>query len=256
MQMIDFKISGTLVVLISVSALFISFNNVKNNVAESTVKIIFVNTINSSRIVLNDSMYINPFKEKYTVSKLRYYVSNVCLKNVSETFKENNSYHLIDESKEESQSFSFTIPEGRYNSLHFLLGVDSLHNVSGAQTDALDPANDMFWTWNSGYVMVKMEGSSPASKVVNSKYEFHIGGFSGQYNVLKEVVFNLPSTTTVFKAGHSYTFVIDADINTWWQNPHDIKIADHPVITTPGINAKNISDNYANMFHLEKVIEE
>ncbi len=256
MQMIDFKIAKTLVVLLSISALFISFKNVKNNAEESRVKIIFVNTIHNSRIVLNDSMYTNPFKEKYTVSKLRYYISNVFLKNDSDTFAENNSYHLIDESKDESKSFSFKVPEGRYNSLHFILGVDSLHNVSGAQTDALDPANDMFWTWNSGYVMAKMEGNSPASKVVNNKYEFHVGGFSGQYNVLKEVLFNLPSTTTVFKAGYSYTFVIDADINTWWQNPHDIKIADHPVITTPGINAKNISDNYANMFHLEKVIEE
>lgn len=201
-------------------------------------------------------MYTNPFNEKYSISKLRYYISNVCLKNASDSFKENNSYHLIDESKEESKSFSFNMPEGRYNSLQFLLGVDSLHNVSGAQTDALDPANDMFWTWNSGYVMAKMEGNSPASKVVNNKYEFHIGGFSGQYSVLKEVVLNFPPTTEVFKADKTYTFIINADINAWWQNAHDIKIADHPVITTPGINAKNISDNYANMFHIEKLIEE
>ena len=53
------------------------------------------------------------------------------------------------------------MPAGNYNSLSFLLGVDSMHNVSGAQTGALDPANDMFWTWNSGYVMAKMEGASP-----------------------------------------------------------------------------------------------
>ncbi len=254
--MIDFKMSKTLFVLLAISSLFISFNDANKNAAKSTVKIIFVNKINNSRIVLNDSMYTNPFKEKYTVSKLRYYISNVFFKNASDTFPENNSYHLIDQSKDESQSFSFNVPEGRYNSLHFLLGVDSLHNVSGAQTDALDAANDMFWTWNSGYVMAKMEGNSPASTVMNNKYEFHIGGFSGQYNVLKEVVFNFPPATEVFKAHKTYTFVIDADINAWWQNQHDIKIADHPVITTPGINAKNISDNYANMFHLEKVIEE
>ena len=56
------------------------------------------------------------------------------------------------------------LPEGDYTELQFLLGVDSLHNVSGAQTDDLDPAKDMFWTWNSGYVMAKMEGNSPAVK--------------------------------------------------------------------------------------------
>ena len=254
--MINFRINKTLIGLITCSIFFISFNEAKNGTDESTIKIIFVNTINNSRIILNDSEYTNPFNEKYSISKLRYYVSNVCLKNELKTFKENNSYHLIDESKEESQSFSFNVPEGRYNSLQFLIGVDSLHNVSGAQTDALDPANDMFWTWNSGYVMAKMEGNSLASKVVNNKYEFHLGGFSGQYSVLKEVAFDFSPTTEVFKANKTYTFVIDADINAWWQNPHDIKIADHPVITTPGINAKNISDNYANMFHIEKVITE
>ncbi len=70
----------------------------------------------------------------------------------------------------------------------FLLGVDSLHNVSGAQTDALDPAKDMFWTWNTGYVMAKLEGNSPSSALVNNKYEFHVGGFSGKYNVLKKIL--------------------------------------------------------------------
>ncbi|MEO8112597.1 MAG: MbnP family protein [Ginsengibacter sp.] len=254
--MINFKINKTLIVLITFLIFFISFNEAKIDTDEASIKIIFINTINNSRIVLNDSIYTNPFNEKYSISKLRYYISNVCLENASDTFKEHDSYHLIDESKEASQSFSFSVPEGRYNSLQFLIGVDSLHNVSGAQTDALDPANDMFWTWNSGYVMAKMEGNSPASKVVNNKYEFHIGGFSGQSSVLKEVVVNFPPATEVFKAKNTYTFIIDADINTWWQNPHDIKIADHPVITTPGINAKNISDNYANMFHIEKVITE
>ncbi len=274
MQMIDFKMNRNAIVLLFFSAFLISFISKKNeshalpgklqpaglhevHSNEATVKITFVNTVNYSRIVLNDSIYTNPFNEKYTISKLRYYVSNISLKNSSGTFRENNSYHLIDQSKDESLSFSFKVSQGRYNSLQFLLGVDSLHNVSGAQTDALDPANDMFWTWNSGYVMAKMEGTSPASNVVNNKYEFHIGGFSGPFSVLKEVVLDLPlSTTAVFKAEHTYTFVIDADINTWWKNPHDIKVADHPVITTPGINAKNISDNYANMFHLEKVIEQ
>jgi hypothetical protein len=49
--------------------------------------------------------------------------------------------------------------------IRFLLGVDSARNVSGIQTGALDPARGMFWTWNSGYVMAKIEGSSPSAHV-------------------------------------------------------------------------------------------
>ena len=156
--------------------------------------------------------------------------------------------------KQQSQVINVSIPAGDYTSLQFLLGVDSLHNVSGAQTDDLDPANDMFWTWNTGYVMAKMEGNSPESKLVNNKFEFHIGGFSGPYNVLKPVQLDFPEKILHLVAGKTYEININADINAWWQHPHDIKISEHAIITSPGKLAKDISDNYANMFHIEKII--
>lgn len=222
----------------------------------ATVKIIFINTLNGNKIVLNDSIYTNPFGERYTISKLRYYISNVSIDNIYKNGVEINGYHLIDESKPESQVINLSIPAAAYNAINFLIGVDSLHNVSGAQTDDLDPTKDMFWTWNSGYVMAKMEGNSPASKLVNNKFEYHIGGFSGTYNVLKEIHLSFSGKSFQFDGGKSCTIIIDADINTWWQSVHYIKIAEHATITTPGENAKNMSDNYANMFHVEKIVAE
>jgi len=238
-------------------AMFSSFqqNKFVEQNKDASVKIIFTNTINGNKIVLNDSTYTNPFGEKYTISKLRYYITNVEL-HANNIFKEKNSYHLIDQAKQESNIVTFSIPAGNYNQINFLLGVDSLHNVSGAQTGELDPANDMFWTWNNGYVMAKMEGNSAASKLVNNKFEYHIGGFSGPYNVLKEIHLNFPEKSFHFEEGKHYTIIIDADINTWWQSVHTIKIAEHAAITSPGENAKNMSDNYANMFHVEKIVTE
>ncbi|HEX7458919.1 MAG TPA: MbnP family protein [Ginsengibacter sp.] len=227
-----------------------------NQNISASVKIIFINNVKGNKIVLNDSLYANPFGEKYNITKLRYYVSNIELKKANNFFKEKNSYHLIDESEPGSKVINLSLPEGNYNQLQFLLGVDSLHNVSGAQTDDLDPAKDMFWTWNSGYVMAKMEGNSPASNQVNNKFEYHIGGFSGPNNVIKEIHLNFPGNTFHFAANKRYEIIINADIDAWWQNPHDIKISEHANITSPGENAKNISDNYANMFHIEKVIVE
>jgi hypothetical protein len=241
--------------LFAISSSFQQNKIIKQN-KDALVKIIFINNVNGNKIVLNDSTYTNPFGEKYTISKLRYYVTNIELKKANILFKVKNSYHLIDESKTESQLINLTIPEGNYTELQFLLGVDSLRNVSGAQTDDLDPAKDMFWTWNSGYVMAKMEGNSSASKLVNNKFEYHIGGFSGPYNVLKEIHLNFPGESFNFDEGKSYSIIIDANINTWWQAVHNIKIAEHATITTPGENAKNMSDNYANMFHIEKIIAE
>ena len=107
-----------------------------------------------------------------------------------------------------------------------------------------------------GYVMAKMEGNSPNSKLVNNKFEFHIGGFSGPYNVLKQVQLNFPGKTLHFVAGKTYEIIINADINAWWQHPHDIKISEHAIITSPGKFAREISDNYVNMFHIEKITSE
>ncbi len=256
--MTDFKITKGLLISIFSSAIFFSFNKVENNNAASTaaVKITFINTVRNSRIVLNDSLYTNMFREQYSISKLRYYVTNVSLTNTSKTESEKGSYHLIDESKDESQSFSFNVPAGTYQSLEFLLGVDSLHNVSGAQTGDLDPTKDMFWTWNSGYVMAKMEGNSLSSKLVNNKYEFHIGGYAGPFNVIKKIQLDFKNKSAELAAGKTAEIFIKADINTWWSGSNDIKIAEHANITSPGKFALSISDNYAKMFSIEKVISE
>ncbi|MEP7256117.1 MAG: MbnP family protein [Ferruginibacter sp.] len=219
------------------------------------LKITFINTVKGNPLLLNTVTYSNPFTEEYTVSRFKYYISNIALAFSDGVFKEIDSYHLIDESNTSSLSFSFLTNVNTYHSLLFMLGVDSIKNVSGAQTGPLDPLNDMFWTWNSGYVMAKMEGNSPQSKVVNKKVEFHIGGFSGPNNVLKKLMLNFPAGMVLdIKEGRTSEIVIEADLDKWWQGPNDLKITDNPVCTTPGELAKKMADNYSKMFTIKKVI--
>ena len=234
-----------------------SFQNKKNAKKSSfaTVKITFNNTVKSSKIALFDSLYTNPFGEKYSINKFRYYVSHISLKGDKKNFNEKESYHLVDESNIGSQSIYLSVPQGNYFSINFLLGVDSLHNVSGAQSGALDATKDMFWTWNTGYVMAKLEGNSPSSTLVNHKYEFHVGGFSGKYNVLKRIQLDFPENKSIhFSKDKTTEIIINADVNAWWQDPNEIKIAVHANITAPGQWALAISDNYAKMFSIEKII--
>ena len=56
--------------------------------------------------------------------------------------------------------------------------------------------------------------------------------------MLKEIHLNFPEKSFHFISGKTYKIIINADINTWWQYPHDIKISEHASITSPGINAK------------------
>ena len=217
------------------------------------VKIIFENRVKDQPIVLYDSSYTNPFGENYTINKFRYYISNVYLANDSRISSINKASYLVDEANNDSKEINLKVPVDNYKRLHFLLGVDSIKNVSGAQDGALDPAKDMFWTWNSGYVMAKLEGNSPASTLVNNKYEFHIGGFEGKYNVLKEIILDLPEGKDL-KAINNLTIFIKAEVNDWWNSVHEMKIADHAAINSPCALALQMSDNYAKMFHIEKII--
>ena len=221
----------------------------------ATIELLFKNTVKGENIVLYDSSYTNPFGEAFSINKFRYYISQISLNNLNPGSSPDESFYLIDEKIPESQKIIFKVPAGNYTSLSFLLGVDSLHNVSGAQSGALDPAKDMFWTWNTGYVMAKLEGQSPASTIVNRKYEYHIGGFSGKYNVLKKINLDFPEKKPVLiKAGSTTQLIIEADINTWWQHPNDIKIAERPAINSPGQFALAISDNYKKMFTIKEII--
>lgn len=215
-----------------------------------SVNITFNNTINGQYILLGKE-YTNSFNELYTISKLKYYISNVSLRTVSnETVVENDSYHLITEPdgycKKSPNDFSFPIKQGIYQSISFLIGVDSIKNVSGAQTDALDPLNGMFWTWNTGYIMFKMEGTSLQSNIANNLFEYHIGGFSGNNNVLRRV--ELPLSSLKIKKGSNAEIIIEADINKIWQQSHNIKITETPVCTSNSNMASNIADNYSKIF--------
>jgi len=247
------KINAILVCCFVSLAMISCQKSVSPLTATGTVKITIRNTVKGIPMLLNTGNYTNSFGEQYNITKFKYYLSNVSITTTPiNTF--NGRYYLIDQSNPASLSFSFEAPADTYYSLKFLIGVDSARNVSGAQTGALDPLNDMFWTWNSGYIMAKMEGNSPQSPVVNNKVEYHIGGFAGTNSVLKNHGFIITDPAGIdIREGKISEIFIDADFDTWWQGVFNLKIADNPVITTPGVLAKSISDNYVSMFSITDI---
>jgi hypothetical protein len=155
------------------------------------ITITFKNVVNGEPLILDNKEYKNEHGDVYKVSVFKYYVSNFKLyKKDGQTITLPQSYFLIDAADKASQRIKLEgIPSGNYNKVSFVIGVDSLHNVSGAQTGALDPANGMFWTWNSGYVFVKLKGTSPQAPEGN--IGFDIGGIKpASYSIREqEIIF-------------------------------------------------------------------
>jgi hypothetical protein len=202
--------------------------------------------------------YTNYFKERYTPTAFKFYVHNIKMINTDSgtTFAlANDKYYLVDFSDSTTTEIKISILTDVYNRISFTIGVDSARNVSGAQTDALDPANGMFWTWNTGYIMAKLEGTSPKSP--QGKFAFHIGGFSGANNVIKTVTLLYPYAQNVdMKPGKESKMFITCDANKWFFNPWDIKIADNPVIDAPGQLATQVAENYSTSFNVDSVFNE
>lgn len=202
-----------------------------------------------------NTTYQNVFLEDYKVSAFKFYISSLAFKRSTDQLKvpaTGEQYFLYNAADSSSSRMNVQLPASEYDQLVFVIGVDSLRNVSGAQTGALDPANGMFWTWNSGYIMAKLEGNSTFSNQPNQSFEYHIGGFSGAYNVLKTVTLNLPSTMKL-SSDKTSVIQIQADVASWFSSPNDIKISTTPVCTTPGVLAKQIADNYSKMFRVVSV---
>ena len=135
---------------------------------------------------LNQTLVHPSTQDSLTFNTFKHYLSAVVLQNTDGSeYIVPNSFYLLDLSNPSSLKITLEdVPAGDYQSIHLVFGVDSLHNVSGAQEGALDPANGMFWSWNSGYIMLKAEGQSPNAE--DGSFAFHLGGFKGENKVVEE----------------------------------------------------------------------
>lgn len=214
---------------------------------EGTVLLEFANKVGTENLRMDGTMYKNQNGDDFKVTKFNYYISNIKLNNTDgSSYSETESYHLLEQETPASLSFSLAkVPAGTYKSITLTIGVDSLRNVSGTQTGALDPAKGMFWSWSSGYIMLKMEGTSPQSTAASNELRIHVGGIYGANNTIKTVTLDLPNTITV--NGDENHIHLNADILKLFGTKNIINFATLSVVHMPGADAKKMADNYESM---------
>lgn len=227
--------------------------------ARDNVKIQFKGVVGADNLSRAQS-YKNPFGEDYSVDILRFYVHGIEVvstqTNKTEKLDKANHY-LIDLLDPVNSYVQVSLPEGTYDRIVFVVGVDSIRNVSGAQTGALDPAKGMFWTWSTGYIMAKLEGKSPVANTPNNVIEYHIGGFKGNESVLRKIVRDVPAGQALeIKNGRMSVVTITSDVNAWFGGTYPIRISQKPVSMTPGLLATQIADNYGGMFSVAAIVNE
>ena len=80
------------------------------------------------------------------------------------TLQQDSSYFLVDESNSASMILSLPQVEiGKYLAIRLMIGVDSAKSMAPLEKrrgvlDMSGLGQDMYWTWNQGYIFFKMEG--------------------------------------------------------------------------------------------------
>ncbi len=230
----------------------------------------FDNVAGNKDFSLNSGDYKNSSGESLNVSQLQYFVSNIKFTGPNGkvfAIKQDDSYFLIQEHEPSTQTIKLKVPPGEYNKVTFVLGVDSLRNTMpiDKRKGVLDPSNSMdngmYWSWNSGYIFFKMEGTSnvaPEDPTGNRKFRFHIGGFGGYsaptINNIKTISLDLSKLGTVKpKKGSNATIYIKADILKTFNGVTDLSIAAHPSVMFSEYSV-NVANNYSKMFYHDRTV--
>ncbi|MBS1730945.1 MAG: hypothetical protein JSS67_09255 [Bacteroidetes bacterium] len=201
----------------------------------------FLNRIGNDTLQLN-KIYTNTLGENFSISSCRYYISNIVLEDKKNNLKEefSDQYFLVDQADRASQTILLTSSLKEVTNIRFMIGIDSIKNVQGVQEGVLDPAKGMFWVWNSGYIMAKLEGNSTLIKAPRHAFSLHIGGFRQGENTARTVLLE-------FKKGCD-TIQILADINHWFNSRYKLPLQENYFCHEPGNLAMKYADNYSTMF--------
>lgn len=238
-----------------------------NPVLTGRMRIAFDNVAGTSDLKLNTGTYQNAAGESFAVTKLNYFVSNIRLRKADGSdyvVSQDSSYFLIQEEKPASQTITLAnVPTGNYTGITFVVGVDSVRSLAdiSKRTGVLDPGlnNGMYWEWNSGYIFLKLEGTSavaPASQ--SNAFFYHIGGFGGGYNG-KKTINNLRTITIPFKTdianvqtGAMPAVQLMTDVLALFNGTTKLSIAQNPSVMFDPYST-NIADNYAKMFSYVRI---
>ncbi len=207
--------------------------------AQSATKISFNPVFGKPVLHLDDSCYTT---DSICISNFKCYISAIkLLQNDSLVWEEKNSFHLLDAANEKSLYILLNTHSNlKYNKIKFNIGIDSATNVSGAMGGDLDPTKGMYWTWQSGYINMKLEGKSKLCKTRNNEFQFHLGGYQNADNALQTVLLNVTDNKEI---------VIAIDLQKIFTV---IDLAKHNQIMSPGKEAVLFAEKFSKIFSVQQ----
>lgn len=186
--------------------------------------------------------YVSTNGDSIQLDQVRFYLSDIKVEwSNGLSVADPEKAHLVDIFEPESlivvlPSAGNTTPK----KIQFNLGIDSTTNVSGALGGDLDPTNGMYWSWQSGYINLKMEGISPKCNTRKHVFQYHIGGYLQPNRALRKIELHIDSST-------QKEIFVKMDLATFFSN---INFTTLSSVMTPGSNAMKLANYCTQMFSI------
>lgn len=184
--------------------------------------------------------YVSETKDSLEVNVVKFYISNISVQFADNTnYSEENSYHLLDIENPNSLQIPLqNFTEKSILKITFTIGVDSLANVSGAMAGDLDLTNGMYWAWQSGYINMKIQGTSKSCKTRKNAFDFHIGGYLKPNDASRTIILEPKNNNLNIKVDLAKLF-------------SKIDLSKTNSVMIPGKQAMEIADKSIQMFSIE-----
>ena len=116
---------------------------------------------------------------------------------------------LVDADDPTTQNLRLAVPQGNYTSFKLGVGIPAGCNAVSS-TDAvypLNPDSQMFWTWGSQFLFIRVEGAERMPPATDFTNFFHHVGYDQAYTHV-----TLPGAISVGASGTGPTLSIDLDL--------------------------------------------
>ncbi len=210
----------------------------------SRIMVSFSNAVNASSLHLDTMIYINAAGNHYKVTDLQYFISDMILQGKGGKVRilSDEGIHYIDARIPSTLSWLpvDTVPEGGYDSVSFVFGIDSLKNISNRFPNP--PERDMAWPdiLGGGYHYMKLNMMWSDGTANPMPFMFHLGigqlysGVTPDPDSITDYVQNwfrvtLPAVFTVVK-GQKTEIILEMDLNQWFGAAEVFDFAQYPMM--------------------------
>lgn len=202
------------VVIASVMTILLAGCQKETHEASGTsLKLKFEFNVAGSPLQFDTLKYVNAAGQSYSVSHLEFFISGIELHSAKGNFMSDQVFYLDARKNIGDDLILENVPAGNYTAISCLIGLDSVHNITGALYPSKNNT-DMYWPvpMGGGYHFMKLEGRVKSGDS-SLGYAMHLGQNT---SLVKSAL----SGSINMNSGERHESLVAMDINSWFDTPY------------------------------------